>query len=242
MKRFIIFAIFSAFIISCQTPTGSDSTPVPAARSVAIQTTDGVRYVKNSLWQGCSLEYLTAKSATRAADATISAEDLTEIVQALNNAEDDNQYFISEEDITIEESPNCNIYIATNVGHDIKTEYLDFPRAELAQMLIYCKIDADALGACTVYVDKVPPYVPPAVDDRPDSIKHLIYVIDSTDGSIYWQEVSNDTIPTDYTKSQDEWFKERVAMLRDWAISLGYARYYVWSGSEYTPPTTDPAE
>ena len=246
MKRFFIIlsAICAVFLFAaCQNPTGADVAAPTVSGSVAIQTTDGIRYVKNSLWEGCSLAYLTAKSSGRSADATISADDLTAIVEGLNDTSTDTQYFVSEEDIPVEESPKINIYIVKKNSHEIILEYPDHDRSDFKENYRSFQLSCQMQGnGAEMYIDKIPPaYIPP-VDDRPNSIKHLIYIIDRTDGSIYYQEISDNTVPDDYTKSLDDWFGERVLGMNSWAYSLGGARYYVFSGDVYTVPVPEDPE
>lgn len=199
MQRFFILMFFAIFLASCKTPTGSDNEevsdvttievtsptidtptvtiPTVTTETVGIQTSDGIRYVKNSLWQNCSLDLLTAKKAGRAAEATISASDLDAIVQTLNDSTNDTQYFVEKTDIDITESPSCNVYIAKNVGHEVVKSILDFPRSLLAERIEDFNFDARACGACTVYIDKVPPYVAPPEDTRTRHEKYHLQMI-----------------------------------------------------------------
>lgn len=239
MKRIMIIAFLAFILAGCNQATSSDVTTPVDSGAIAIQTTDGIRYVKNSLWEGCSLEYLTAKTSSRAASATISADDLTAIVETLNDAEDSNQYFVSETDEPIEESPLCNVYIAKNVGHEVVLSFLDFPRSELAGNMKYFEMDAMGRGACSVWVDKVPPYVAPPVDTRPNEIKYAIYLVNDSDGSIYYHEMALDQRPTDWTKSDDELFYFRVKCWETDILAGNIKGVHLVYGQEYIPPSTD---
>lgn len=263
MKQFfIIFAAICAVFLfaACQNPTGSDVATPTVSGSVAIQTTDGVRYVKNSLWEGCSLAYLTAKSSGRSADATISADDLTAIVETLNEKENDNQYFLSETDKTITDSPLCNIYIAKNVGNITVFSYLDFPRAELADMLERVQHDAIAYGNCSVYVDKVPPYVAPPEDTRTRHEKYHLQMVNKygkivVNGGYRYEESCEETYdafigtpegdgPARGWPTVDDYFNCRINAFQTDMMSVGLVPedkpWTIVSGSIWVEPTEDP--
>lgn len=242
MKKLGLLLILALVLTGCQqASSGGDDTDDPVkGDSISINTTDGVRYVKNSLWEGCSLDFLTAKTSSRSmarSAAEISAADLANIVQTLNTTENETQYFVSEEDIPITESENCSVYIAKKIGHDILWSMLDFPRTELAALLPDVRIDAMVFGnGAEVYVDKVPPYVAPPVDDRPDYIKYAINIVKDSDGSLLLYENAMDHMPIDWTGTKELWFYQRQNDYRTDIMAGSLRGYHVEAGYLYEPP------
>jgi hypothetical protein len=213
MKRNLFaFIVIAIFLASCAVPndvttdaktettTAEETTPNTATSqtgttdSVAIQTTDGIRYVKNSLWKNCSLEYLVAKKAGRSVTAEISAGDLQNIVDGLNATENDNQYFVEETDTDITESPTINVYIVNEANPtdgsepwSILGQYLDWPRSDYAARPQAFKDQAEILGGI-LYVDKIPPKPEPVIDTRTEHEKNQLTIYSANTGKIIYSE------------------------------------------------------
>jgi hypothetical protein len=208
MKRNLFaFIIISLFFVSCSVPndvttdaktdtttTSETTTPTETADTVAIQTTDGVRYVKNSLWKNCSLDYLVAKSSGRAASTEISDADLVAIVETLNDSEDDNQYFIETTDTDISESPTVDVYIVNEAeptdgteGWALLGEYLDWDRADYASRPAEFQMQADNLGGL-LFIDKIPPKPEAVVDTRTEHEKNQLTIYSYNTGKILYSE------------------------------------------------------
>lgn len=183
--KWLFFAICGVFFImffaGCQQATNTEKETAAAEESTAIRTTDGVRYVKNSVWNSCSLSYLTAKNTSRAASAEISASDLENIVDTLNEETNDDQLVVLTEDIPITESPLVDVYIAKAVEgyYVILIQVIGMERTYYVQNRQYFENDAATMGG-VLFVDKVPETVPVVVvpvDARTRHEKYSVYMV-----------------------------------------------------------------
>lgn len=255
MKRFLIIAMIFSLFVSCKQAT-IDTVGTPSVGdSTDIQTTDGVRYVKNSEWKACSLSYLTAKTSSRAAEAEISESDLETIVKTLNSEEDDNQYFITETDTDITESPTVTIYYAKAVDgyYEIVQKVENADRAWFVGYRQTFASEAEGMG-CVLFVDKVPETAPiPVVDTRTRHEKYSLYMINKYDKIVVYQgykyeqhideiwDTLSDDVKSGYNNDIDIFMKSRVdgfeTDLRCVGLVPDDAPWRVVSGQIYTEPT-----
>lgn len=269
LTMFAVITAGTAFFASCSQASGGGDNDNPAAgESFAIQTRDGVRYVKNSDWDACTLAYLSAKSAggsrmmarsavsvtgERAA-ADISSEDLENIVETLNETSIDNQYFISTEDVPVEEGPLCNVFFINEydpydeAGPDDDWIELDrcenVDRAEVKANRLLWEMQARNIGA-VLYIDKVPPKPIPPEDPRTPYEKYSVYLINSYGEILYeehcsetWEDLKN--LPNIGYKTLDEYFASQVQcyenQIRGEGI-YGYGKpYWYKAGEIYVEP------
>ncbi len=243
MKKFFLIAILAFLFVGCQQVT--NELPQATDESTVIQTTDGVRYVKNSCWNSCSLSYLTAKASSRAAAAEISAADLENIVDTINEETNDDQLVVLPEDIPIEESPLVDVYIAKPVDgyYVILIQVLGMERSYYVQNKQYFEQDAINEGG-VLFVDKVPETVPivvPVVDTRTPYEKYAIYAVITETGKIYLEEHCQNEWDSVYSKetnclytSVEDYFNHRLAAFNQEAQWSGWT---IYSGQIYTEPT-----
>lgn len=228
--RKIFFVLFSAVLfLSCEQPE-SPAEPAVVEPDPIIEEPE-LFYVKNSNWE--TVDKGERLSYRAASDIPASIQDF---VNTYNETHNDDQLTILTEDIPVTEAPNCNVYIVEKNTHKIIREFLDFSRVLLAERRADFDVDARQYGAAEVYVDKIPPaYVPP-VDNRPDSVKYAIYLINA-DGSIFYHENALDMKPSDWKKSNDEWFVERVSQFQIDLRAGNFGGCRLVSGEEYIAPT-----
>ena len=247
MKRILIVLFFVLFFIGCQQVT--NELPQTTDGSTAIQTTDGVRYVKNSEWNAFSLSYLTAKTASRAAEAEISADDLESIVVTLNETEDDTQYFVEEEDVPIAESPDVVIFIV-NEGDYFEFARYKIPRVEFEEKRWLYVLDASGYGGL-LFIDKVPPVPVIIPDPRTRHEKYSIYMVNKYEKIVIYQgckyEKHIDEIWDPLSDEIKAGYENNIDKLMDWYIfafnsesvcqTYEDAPWRVVSGQIYTEPT-----
>ncbi len=218
-----------------ETPYVPDPIPTtPEEPELPVRET-GKFYVKNSNWETVDKGDLLSERSARSTGNDVPAS-ITSFVKAYNEAHNDDQLTILTEDVPVSEAPNCNVYIVKKNSHEIIREFLDFSRVLLAQRRADFDVDARQYGDAEVYVDKIPPaYVPP-VDSRPDHIKYAIYLVNA-DGSIFYQENAINKKPSDWKKTDKEWFVERVSQF-ELDIRLGnFPGCRLVAGEEYTAPS-----
>lgn len=246
----IIVSILALMLAACQNPvmTTIDKT----GEGYAIQTTSGVRYVKNSNWDPITLSVLTAKAASRATGDVLTDEDLAALVDDINTVTDDDQLFIVPEDIPAEEGPFCTAYVVNECdpkdgdGNDwaILAEYKDIPREEVKNRRYIWETEAMGLGGI-LFIDKVPPK-PVIIETRTPEEKYIIYVLYEDTGEIYltYNCVERTSAPDYFTtsgyKDIDEYYNSALNGLRlEHDHVLGKI---VITGYFYTPPSQRPPE
>lgn len=271
MKRQKIFSFFlvltmfaavmagTAFFSSCSQASGGGDSDNPAAgESFAIHTTDGDVYVKNSDWDSCTLEYLSAKTASGRQVASITKADVIEIVETLNENSTDNQYFLSDEDIPVEEGPLCTVYFINEYNPADGTEddwielerYENIERAEVKKNRVLWEAQGSNIGAI-LYIDKVPPKPITPEDPRTPYEKYSVYLINSY-GDILYEEHCSETwedlkdLPGIGYKNIDEYFASKVQACKLDISGAGiYGEGKPWSykaGEIYPKPEPEPEE
>jgi len=258
MKKIFLIAIIALFFVGCQQATNTEKENSVTNESTAIQTTDGVRYVKNSVWDACSLSYLTAKASSRAASSEISASDLEKIVETINEETNDDQLVVLPEDIPIEESPLVDVYIAKAVDgyYVILVQVLGMERSYYAQNKQVFEQDAATQGG-VLFVDKVPETVPVVVvpvDTRTRHEKYSVYMVsDKTNKIVVYNgfkyeihcdeewDALNGTGPSLGYPTIDDYFAMRVDSFYSDIRCVGLvpedSPWRVVSGQIYTEPT-----
>jgi hypothetical protein len=160
------------------------ATPAPVVEVVpapAPATIPNVR-VYNSAWEIVQEGYVSARAVT-------TIQSYADYVAAYNEKTIDDQFFLieGEEIIPIEEAPAADAYIVDPVTHDIIKEYLDWPRADIADRREVWRFQAQA-DAGVLYVDRVPPPPIPVVDERPAYEKYALYLVYTDSGLIKYEE------------------------------------------------------
>jgi hypothetical protein len=138
--------------------------------------------VYNSAWEIVQEGYVAARAVT-------TIQSYADYVAAYNEKTKDDQFFLIEGEaiIPIENSPVVDAYIADPVTHDIIKEYLDWPRADLAERREAWRMQAYADGGI-LYVDRVPPPPVVVVDERPAYEKYALYLVYTETGLIKYEE------------------------------------------------------
>lgn len=252
MKNFFFITILFMFLAGCTNPINNDS---EKSGSAAILTKDGVRYVKNSIWESCSLSYLTAKTASRAVEAEISCEELEAIVDTINEETNDDQLVLLTEDVPIEESPLVNVYIVNEGDYAILEEWIGLERVDFAARRKDFELGAAGLGGI-LFVDKVPPapIIPP--DTRTREEKYALYMVNKYDdivvynGYKYEQHIDQiwdsltDDVKAGYKNDIDKLMGARVAgfeaEIRGVGLVPSDAPWRVVYGQIYVKPPVEP--
>lgn len=252
MKRFFIIMLAALFLVGCQQATNTEKENAVTNESTAIQTTDGVRYVKNSCWGACSLSYLTAKTSSRAVVAEISADDLENIIDTLNEKTNDDQLVVLTEDVPIEESPLVDVYIVNEGDYAPLAEYIGLDRIDFVARRADFDLDARCLGGI-LFVDKIPPVPIPAVDTRTRHEKYHIQMVNKYDKIVVyngfryeesceetWDAMHGIDPSFDY-ESLDVYFASRISGYETEIRGVGLvpedSPWRVVSGSIYTEST-----
>jgi hypothetical protein len=149
---------------------------------VIIQDSVNVR-LYNSEWEIVQEGYVASSKAV----TTI--QSYADYAEAYNLAHTDDQLFIieGEEVIPIEEAPAADAYIVDAATHDIISEYIDWPRADISERRELWRFQAMASGGI-LYVDRIPPPPVVIIDDRPAYEKWALYLIYTFDNSIKYEE------------------------------------------------------
>ena len=250
MKKFFLIALLALFFVGCQQATNTEKETAAAEESTAIQTTDGVRYVKNSCWKSCSISYLTAKASSRAAGEEISASDLEKIVETINEETNDDQLVVLPEDIPIEESPLVDVYIVNEGDYVVLAEYIGLDRSDFISRRADFDIDARGFGGI-LFVDKIPPVPVVIPDTRTRHEKYSIYMVNKYDKIVVYQgfkyEKHIDELWDSLTPEIQAGYDNNIDKLMDWYIfafnsesvcqTYEDAPWRVVSGQIYTEPT-----
>ena len=230
-------------------PEKETTSPQVTLDGYAIQTTDGIRYVKNSDWDPVKLETLAVKTAAR--NAVITEEELSSLVAKLNESETDMQYFLLKEDVPAEEAPLCNIYIVNEAyptdgteGWSILEQFLDYPRQDVKERRGAWLKEADFKGGI-LFIDKIPPKPEPVIDPRSDHEKYTIYILYEADDEIHYKEHCTETCSapdffvTSGWKNIQEYYRTRISTLMSSYHHVGGPQglTYVITGYYYTPPS-----
>jgi len=162
-----------------ETPPPVVETPPPVAQPPA--PIPNVR-VYNSAWEIVQEGYVAARSVT-------TIQSYADYVAEYNEAHTEDQFFLIEGEaiIPIEDAPAADAYIVDPVTHDIIKEYLDWPRADIADRREIWKMQAMA-DAGVLYVDRVPPPPVVVVDERPAYEKYALYLVYTETGLIKYEE------------------------------------------------------
>lgn len=233
------------------TETTEPAEPVVVVDPFAIQTSDGMRYVKNSNWEPVTLSTLMVKaSASRAVRGEeITSADLDAIIDKANTASDDNQYFSRDADITAEEGPNCTVYVVNERNDDdelgaaddwiVLAEYKSIPRQDVKVRRQDWQNEAMMLGGL-LFVDKTPPKPAPVTDERTDDEKYIIYLI--KDKKIEYVEHCTETCaaPDFFTTSGYTSLKQYYQCRYEMIYRAYYALpgYEIIGGHYYTEPAS----
>lgn len=166
MKSKLLFVLLIPLFFSCIIEA-----PIPNVR------------LYNSAWEIVQEGYV---APSRAVTTIQSYEDYAEEYNAVN-LEDQLFLIEGEEIIPIDKAPAANAYIVEPDTHDIITEYLDWPRADISDRREIWRFQAMASGG-VLYVDQVPPPPVPIIDDRPAYEKYALYLVYTANGAIKYEE------------------------------------------------------
>jgi hypothetical protein len=161
-------------------PVVEETTP-PAPVAPPPAPIPNVR-VYNSAWEIVQEGYVAARSVT-------TIQSYADYVAAYNDAHTEDQFFLIEGEaiIPIEDASAADAYIVDPVTHDIIKEYLDWPRADIADRRDVWRLQASA-DSGVLYVDRVPPPPIVVVDERPAYERFALYLVYTADGSIKYEE------------------------------------------------------
>lgn len=231
MSRKIIF-ILAIILASCAQPIVVEPPvevppvvvpdPEPASEPevppVVVVPIPNVR-VYNSAWEIVQEGYV-APATSRAVTTIQSYEDYVAEYNAKNI--DDQMFLVEgEEIIPIEDAPPADAYIVDPTTHDIIKEYLDWPRADIADRREIWRFQAMADGG-VLYVDRVPPPPVPIIDERPAYEKYALYLIYTETGIIKYEE---------HPETEAEYLERRAMYLMQEAADGGLT--YVIAGRLY---------
>jgi len=157
-------------VVETPAPVAPPPTPLPNIR------------VYNSAWEIVQEGYVAARAVT-------TIQSYADYVAAYNAKTMDDQFFLieGEDIIPIEDAPAADAYIVDPVTHDIIKEYLDWPRADIADRREIWRMQAMA-DAGVLYVDRVPPPPIVVVDERPAYERFALYLVYTADNSIKYEE------------------------------------------------------
>jgi hypothetical protein len=155
--------------VATPAPPAPPPTPLPNVR------------VYNSAWEIVQEGYVSR--------AVTTIQSYADYVAEYNEKTKDDQFFLieGEDIIPIEDAIAADAYIVDSVTHDIIREYLDWPRADLAERREAWRMQAYADGGI-LYVDRIPPPPVVVVDERPPYEKYALYLIYTADNSIKYEE------------------------------------------------------
>ena len=175
-KLFLLLAVI--MLTSCSTPTD----PKPVVPVVPVVQTTTVR-IYNSAW-----EIVQEGNISLSRNVT-TIQSYADYVTEYNEAHTDDQFFLIEGDdiIPIEEAPSADAYIVDATTHDIIRQYLNWPRADLADRREVWRMQTYA-DAGVLYVDQIPPPPITFIDDRPAYEKYALYLIYTIDDTIKYEE------------------------------------------------------
>lgn len=158
--------------------------PVPAPEPTPTPPPAPVPNVRiyNSAWEIVQEGYVAARAVT-------TIQSYADYVAEYNLTHTEDQFFLieGEDIISIEDAPAADAYIVDPVTHDIIKEYLDWPRADIANRRDVWRMQASADGG-VLYVDRVPPPPVVVIDERPAYEKYALYLVNTADGSIKYEE------------------------------------------------------
>ena len=137
----------------------------------------------NSAWE------IVQEGSVARSKAVTTIQSYADYAEAYNLAHTDDQLFVVEGDevVPIEEAPPADAYIVDAATHDIISEYLDWPRADISDRRELWRVQAMASGG-VLYVDRIPPPPVPIIDDRPAYEKYALYLIYVDTGVIKYEE------------------------------------------------------
>lgn len=178
MKRFLVLLI-AVVALAC-TPTVP--VDIPPKESIKL-------YVYDSSWK--LKEVADALPASRAAEAPAT---LQTYVDNYNATHTDDQLFIKEGAVPIEQAPTCELWIVDKDNYEPKmtTDAYGNPmayhltgvaRSEVVDRREAWRLECIGVGNGLLFVDKappapIPPPPPPPPDTRPDYVKYALYMID----------------------------------------------------------------
>jgi hypothetical protein len=177
-------------VVEATAPAEAPAEPVVESVPVVEETTPPAPHIAplpnvrvyNSAWEIVQEGYVAARSVT-------TIQRYADYVAAYNEAHTEDQFFLIEGEaiIPIEDAPAADAYIVDPVTHDIIKEYLDWPRADIADRRDVWRMQAMA-DAGVLYVDRVPPPPIVVVDERPAYEKYALYLVYTNSGLIKYEE------------------------------------------------------
>lgn len=179
-------------------------------------------YVKNSAWE--TVDKVTVERA-------LVSMTLTEYVEKYNSETAEDQLFILESDVPIQEAPEASAFICTPDTHEIIIAFTGVPRTDFIERRETWRADTYA-NAGVLYIDHIPPAVPPA-EPLPDYERYAVYLV-NPDGVIVY-ETHCETWEADGYTSMVAMFTERRAACAGDAYASG-AGWQCISGHLYPIP------
>lgn len=238
MKRFLVLLI-AVVALAC-TPTVPVEDPPETVKL----------YVYDSSWT--LREVAEALPASREAEAPAS---LQAYVDEYNETHTDDQLFITEGEVPVEEAPTCELWIvdATNYevkitidpyGNPIPYHLTGIERSEVVDRREAWRLECIGIGNGLLFVDKAPPDpIPDPVeepDTRPDYVKYAVYLINPNGDGDPDVESTADIMIEDHCEaigdypSKQAYFDGRISAYNgDIIANYPGLGYYVVSGRLY---------
>lgn len=179
-------------------------------------------YVKNSAW-----ETVDTKTVERA----IVSLTLTEYVEQYNRENTDDQLFIMETDVPIEEAPDASAFICTIDTHEVILAFTGVPRTDFIERRETWRADTYA-NAGVLYIDHIPEVIVPP-EPLPDYERYAVYLVNPAGDIVY--ETHCETWEADGYASMVAMFNERRAACAGDAYASG-AGWQCISGHLYPVP------
>jgi hypothetical protein len=259
-KLFYLYAICAVLFMSFVFPACQQA----SSSSPSDDKDDGKAfYIKNSRWQDMDIDtmrtVINAKSsgrsmaAARSMDTARAVDTLTDalaVVEAYNDAVNDDQAFLYTEDVDVTESPLVDIFYVNEGDYADLGSEIGVLRTEFIRRYSTYQNEARFRGAL-LFIDKVPPVpiIPP--DERSDDEKYVIYLINSYGYIVAEKHCYADfyhlkeTEPTTFDyKTVDQYFDAMVSAYHfDTYLAYGDGRpYWIQYGKYYYEPGTEPPE
>lgn len=213
MKR-ILLLLVAIVAMACSPTVPVDE---PTDESITL-------YVYDSSW---TLREV-ANALPRAAEVPAT---LQSYVDEYNETHTDDQLFITEGEVSVEDAPTCELWIVDKDNFEIKTmldtdgnvipyHLTDVPREEVVDRREAWRLECIGIGNGVLYVDNTPPDVIPdpveEPDTRPDYVKYAVYLIDPDADGDMTVESTTDILIEDHCEdigdypSKDAYFNARI--------------------------------
>lgn len=238
MKK-ILYMMIAAAVIGC--------TPVIEPDPVEEEPETVTLYVYDSSW---TLREVSTALPAASRDLSVPAS-LQAFVDDYNESHTDDQLFISEEEVPVEEAPTCELWIVDATTYEVKItrdpwgnqipyHLTGLPRSEVYDRREAWRLDCIGVGNGMLFVDREPPApIPPPVepvDDRPDYVKYALYLFDET-GALVAEDHCEDFY--DYPSKKDYFNARKEAYAMDCVAHPGwtYIAGELWSPEEPEEPS-----